>query len=114
MNNDIEVKRVMPVPSVPFGYKKMFYAPTTKGDCKKIKSFTMFVKKEGDFKDGFPDDLFAAMDLSVPVVALDFKNKKSINDLITMLEWFRDYEYNKSFTQMFKDRERVMHDESDK
>ena len=72
-------------------------------DCENPYSTALgfFVKKEGKFEgDIFVNDLIKHLDETTPVVAFRFKNKKSINDLIKFLRFYRDEIYKKQYKEV--------------
>ena len=88
------------IPYVPLGDKKTLFVPL---DCEYPYSTALgfFVKKEGKFEsDIFVDDLIKRVEETTPVVAFRFKNKKSINDLIRFLRFYRDEIYKKQYEEV--------------
>lgn len=86
---------------IPLGEQRTLFVPL---DCETDTYSTalgFFVKKEGKFEDTiFVKDVIVHIDETVPVVAFRFKNKKSINDLIRFLRFYRDEIYKKQYKEV--------------
>ena len=86
---------------VPLGEQRTLFVPL---DCDNKQYYTalgFFVKKEGKFEGTiFTEDLVEHLDEVTPVVAFRFKNKKSINDLIKFLKFYRDEIYKKQYKEV--------------
>lgn len=52
-----------------------------------------FKKKEGKFEEVTNENLMWAIEQSIPLFSITFKSKKSINELIRFLRWYRDNEF---------------------
>lgn len=91
------------LPCVPFGEMKMTWRPGHNKGKRKYTSFLMFVKKDGIFKNQEDCSECNLEENCIPMVSLQFKNKKSINALISMLEHFRDYIYGKTDKQIYEE-----------
>lgn len=88
------------ITSIPLGEQRTLFVPL---DCENPYSTALgfFVKKEGHFEGTiFTEDLAKHLDETIPVVAFKFKNKKSINDLIRFLRFYRDEIYKKQYREV--------------
>lgn len=94
------MKRRINTRTIPFGEMKMTWRYGSSKGKRKNDSFIMFVKTDGTFKDQQDCSNCNLEEVCVPIVALQFKNKKSINALISMLEFFRDDIYGKTDKQI--------------
>ena len=76
------------------GQNKTLFVPMKQGG--KENSIAFFVKENGKFeKSIYLEDLPQAIQDCVPLMALNFKTKKSINELIKFLRFYRDNIYRK-------------------
>lgn len=75
------------------GENKIIFVPLAQGDIE--NSIGFFMKKEGKFNEVYLEDLPQAIKESNPLFALRFKTKKSINELIRFLRFYRDNIYRK-------------------
>ena len=82
------------ITTITFGEHKALFVPLEK-DGKNV-ALGFFVKKIGRFEDVVTTvDLEEHIDETIPVVAFMFKNKKSINELIKFLRFYRNEIYKK-------------------
>lgn len=94
MENKLK-KRGVYAPIVPMGYYKSLYLASVGYKKKKVNGLSVFVKNEGDFKNCPINSTFEAADVSTAIVTFEFKDKKSINRMIEILEFYRDNEFGK-------------------
>lgn len=88
------------ITTVPIGENRTLFVPLHT-DGKRTTAIGFFVKDEGQFpKDDFIgiDYISEHLDETTPVVAFNFKNKKSINAVIGFLRFYRDNIYKKDFS----------------
>ena len=82
----------MPI-TVILGESKVVFAPLTHNNIE--NSIGLFKKNTGKFSEVYLEDLPKAVEESKPLVAIQFKSKKSINTLIKWLRFYRDNIYKK-------------------
>lgn len=85
--------------TITLGENKTLFVPL---DTDGISSTALgfFVKNEGKFTGTiYAEDVIEHIDETTPVVAFMFKTKKSINDLIKFLRFYRDNIYKKQYSE---------------
>ena len=87
--------------TVPMGENRTLFVPLDKdGQCCIALGF--FVKEVGAAFTGniMAEDVHKYIEDTTPVVAFNFKTKKSITDLIKFLRFYRDNLYKKDFSNV--------------
>ena len=86
--------KVITVPiTVMLGYNKVVFIPLAHKNIE--NSIGLFEKNSGKFNDVYLEDLPKVIEESKPLVAIQFKSKKSINTFIKWLRFYRDNIYKK-------------------
>ena len=85
--------------TIPLGENKTLFVPLD-DNGKFSNALGFFVKLDGVFEETVTiDKVFEYAQNATPVVAFRFKNKKSINDLIKFLRYYRDVIYKKNYSK---------------
>ena len=85
------------ITTIPFGENKTLFVPLDNNGAYST-ALGFFVKNEGSFTCPiFTENVIEHIDETTPVVAFRFKNKKSINDVIKFLRFYRDEIYKKQY-----------------
>ena len=86
--------------SVKLGENKTLFVPLDADDETSSTAIGFFVKNEGEFTGPiYTDTVKERIAETTPVVAFMFKTKKSINDLIKFLRFYRDNIYKKRYSE---------------
>ena len=96
MNIDKKIEII----TVTLGENKTLFVPLDTNEEASSTAIGLFVKNEGNFTGHIhTNTVKERIDETTPVVAIMFKTKKSINDLIKFLKFYRDNIYKKSFLE---------------
>ena len=88
------------ITTIPFGYNKTLCVPLD-DNGKYSNALGLFVKTDGEFTEFITlENLDKYVPETTPAVALKFKNKKAINDVIKFLRMYRDTIYKKSYKEV--------------
>lgn len=88
------------ITTVPLGESKTLFVPLD-DNGKFSNALGFFVKIDGVFEETVTiDKVFDYANDATPVVAFRFKNKKSINDLIKFLRYYRNVIYKKDYAKL--------------
>lgn len=79
------------ITTVELGKKEILFVPLLQNGI--FNSLGFFKRKDGKFKSITLDKLSEAIDNTTPLVAIKFNTKKSINELIKFLRFYRDNLY---------------------
>ena len=87
--------------TVPIGENRTLFVPLD-NENKLCTALGFFVKEVGEPFTGIitVEDIVKYIDDTTPVVAFNFKTKKSITDVIKFLRFYRDNLYKKDFSKL--------------
>ena len=86
-------KKIIMSTTAILGEDKIIFVPLAQNGVE--NSIGFFKKNDGKFNDVYLEDLPKAIMESNPLFAIQFKTKKSINELIKYLRFYRDNIYRK-------------------
>ena len=89
--------REFKIATLELGKREIVFVPMSQNGVENTIGF--FKRIDGNTKPVYFDNLTEAVDNSIPLLAINFKSKKSINELIKFLRFYRDNIYKQGEKQ---------------